>query len=160
MNTEIEYKLLSINPNSIDTVPNRGMLIKVRIVDIYDGDTFTILYMLDGTCMKTKIRLLGVDTPEIRKKKGCSDLESKAGKKIRDYLRKHMLEKIYYAKLLKHDKYGGRIVGDIYLANPEETEEDVSLSSFLLERKLGKVYDGKKKFPWNTSELDYILSEL
>ena len=57
---------------------------KAKIIDVYDGDTFTFEVDLGfSITVKEKIRLAGINTPEVR---GKSKLE---GIVVRDYVREY-----------------------------------------------------------------------
>ena len=81
------------------------------ITDIYDGDTVTcnIDVGFGIVLHKRKIRLLGIDTPEVRGE------EREEGLKARDWLRELVLGKeiILYTVKDRTGKYG-RLLGIIY----------------------------------------------
>lgn len=82
------------------------------ITDIYDGDTITatIDCGFGVKLEKQKIRLYGIDTPEVR------GSEKEEGRKVRDILREKILEKNVILKTIK-DKKGkyGRYLGIVFL---------------------------------------------
>jgi endonuclease YncB( thermonuclease family) len=43
-----------------------GTTIKARVLDVYDGDTMTVALPWKGTCYRFKLRLLGINTEELR----------------------------------------------------------------------------------------------
>lgn len=90
---------------------------KAYVTEVYDGDTITVDIDL-GFCMwikKEKIRLYGIDAPELR---GESREE---GLKSRNWLREQILNKEIVLETIKdkREKYGrmlGRIfINDIYI---------------------------------------------
>ena len=85
-----------------------------KVVKVYDGDTITIDIDLGfGIVMKNqKVRLYGINTPEIR-----GD-EREQGLISRDYLRDKILDKEIIIQTVK-DKTGkyGRWLGIIYIDN-------------------------------------------
>jgi micrococcal nuclease len=91
---------------------------------VYDGDTITVDIDLGfGVLLKNqKIRLYGINTPEVR---GESKEE---GKKVRDLVRQRILGKWVVIKT-RRDKKGkyGRYLGIVY-----ESEVEESLNDWLL----------------------------
>jgi micrococcal nuclease len=94
-----------------------------RVTDIYDGDTITVTIDCGfGLKMeKQKIRLYGIDTPEVRGE------EKEHGKKVRDILREKILDKNILLKTIK-DKKGkyGRYLGILFY-------ENVNINDWLIE---------------------------
>jgi micrococcal nuclease len=93
------------------------------VVKVYDGDTITVDIDLGfGIVLrKQKIRLYGVNTPEVRGE------EKELGKKVRDLLREKILGETIIVKTIK-DKKGkyGRWLGTIF--HKEENINDWLLS--------------------------------
>tara|TARA_A100001011_G_C14293053_1_gene837099 strand:+ start:851 stop:1174 length:324 start_codon:yes stop_codon:yes gene_type:complete len=81
------------------------------VVKVYDGDTITVDIDLGfGIVLrKQKIRLYGINTPEVRGE------EKELGKKVRDILREKILGETIIVKTIK-DKKGkyGRWLGTIF----------------------------------------------
>jgi len=139
-------------------------MIYAKVVDVYDGDTFTVIIMYGDLPMKLKIRLQGVDAPELVVKKTpgkvytseqleLMELEMRAGAHVRDKVKKLIEGKEVIVKLIKCDKYGGRQVGAVYL-KPQSYE---TLTEYLLSKRYGKPYQAQKKDDWTREELNYIL---
>ena len=148
-------RLANVNEEDVELVPHKNEFIPCRIVDVYDGDTITVIFMINKkTPFKTKIRLLGIDAPEL---KGGSNLEHEAGTAVRDYLINFISQqRIWWLKSKSWDKYGGRMLAHIHVGN--ESEE--TLSSILLKEELVKEYYGAKKSAWKVSELKNICKKL
>ena len=89
------------------------------VTGVYDGDTITVTIDCGfGLRMeKQKIRLFGIDTPEMR---GDEKVE---GKHVRDILREKILSKDIVLKTIK-DKKGkyGRYLGVVYVENVNMNE--------------------------------------
>ena len=85
------------------------------------------------------IRVLGIDTPEIRGK--CSE-EKKLALKARIFANKvfRSANKIEF-KNLQWGKYGGRLLSDVYL-------DDKLYSKMIIDEGLARPYDGKTKKGW------------
>lgn len=99
---------------------------QAKIIKVYDGDTFTFIVDLGfSITVKDKIRLYGVDTPELR------GPQKERGKKVRDYVKTLILDKTVTIKTHKKGKYG-RYVCEVFLQNGE------SLSDHLLQKRMAK----------------------
>ncbi len=127
--------LLKVNPATIANFPYADIT-SVRVVDVYDADTVTILFAHGDYIYKYKLRILGIDTPEIR---SHNQLLKNHAIKARNYV-KSMLpdDKLYDVKLYKWDKFGGRIIGEIFV-------ETKSLTDILVEQSFGVKYGGATK---------------
>lgn len=93
---------------------------KAYVTDVYDGDTITCIVDCGFNLgiQKTKIRLYGINTPELRGE------DRDIGILVRDELRKKILNKHIFLKTIK-DKKGkyGRFLGKIYIKNKDEDNE-------------------------------------
>lgn len=114
----------------------------VKYIRNYDADTITFeipnIHPLLGK--NISVRVLGVDTPELRTKDQCEKNLSKIAKTSVAKLLKNA-KKIDLVNI-KRGKYF-RIVADVQI-------DGKSLTSMLLEQKLAYSYDGgtKKKMDW------------
>lgn len=110
-------------------------------LDNYDGDTVTVhipnTHPLFGHAIK--VRLIGIDTPEI---KGSSPCEKEKAFYAKKYV-KSLLEKAEEIELRSpaRDKYF-RVLGDLWF-------DGRSLKDLLLEKKLAIPYDGGRKPNYN-----------
>ena len=112
-----------------------------KVVSVYDGDTVKIVFPLTDKeperLYKWNCRLINIDTPEIRTR----NLKEKAyGKKVRDFLRKKILNKIVTVSCKDFDKYGRLLVEIFY--------EDENINNWLIDNGYAKVYDGGTKHKW------------
>ena len=111
-----------------------------KIISVYDGDTFraNIKGLPDIIGKNIAIRILGIDTPEI---KGKCEEEKVVAIKARDFARKALFNaKTITLKNLKRDKYF-RLLADVYF-------DDTDLADALLVNNLAVKYSGKKKSSW------------
>ena len=111
-----------------------------KIISVYDGDTFRadIRGLPDIIGKNIAIRILGIDTPEI---KGKCEEEKIVAIKARDFSRKALLNaKTITLKNLKRDKYF-RLLADVYF-------DDIDLANALLVNNFAVKYSGKKKSSW------------
>lgn len=88
----------------------------VKVLKVYDGDTIWVAIKLKGSIFKIKVRLYGIDTPEMKpsRSKLNRDEEIKKAKEARDYLASLINNKIIILKSEGFGKYG-RVLGKLYL---------------------------------------------
>ena len=106
----------------------------------YDGDTcYVSAPALPGKLSKMSVRVLGIDTPEIKGK--CEKEKELAliGRQTANQLFR-AADKIEF-KDLKWDKYGGRVLSNVYL-------DGKLYSNILIEKGLARPYDGGAKKGW------------
>lgn len=165
--SEPKPTLKTVNHEEVESVPHKDKIIPAKVVDVYDGDTCTVIFEYGETFLKTKIRILGIDTPE-KKVRGydrsdpieskLAELEQEAGQYITDQVKDMMEGKIVDVRFKKWDKFGGRVNGDVFIGDLiEGAENTYTLTDFLLESGYAKPYSGKKKEPWTEAELNKIL---
>jgi len=111
---------------------------RATVTNVYDGDTATVNIDLGFDVILTdkRLRLRGVDTPEIRNK---NLEEKKRAYEARDFVRAKIAEvnNIIFIRTHKSGKYG-RYITDIWL-NAEDAEEgkwETTLNNMLLENNL------------------------
>ena len=87
-----------------------------KVISIYDGDTLTIGFRYLGKNFKTKIRMLGYDSPEMKPLKTLKDrdLEIEKAHSAKNFLENMVSNKILWIKFEKFDKYG-RPLANLYL---------------------------------------------
>jgi endonuclease YncB( thermonuclease family) len=138
----------------IDEIPelvkNRNFIAKV--IDCYDGDTCTIVFLLGNVPVKIKLRLNGIDTAELPRRKDGSDRtpeERELAYAARDFLKERVLEQCVYIELKGWDKWGGRVLGYLFCVDKKGRVVGISLNEQLLEEGLAVPYTGKKDVDWN-----------
>lgn len=141
-----------------------GMKIKAKVVDIYDGDSLTIVIPLFNKLYSFKTRLIGIDTLEIKapdyvnedikglyKEKACKAknfvLSNIIGEKIdetKKYTKKEVCDllnknkKLVTIECLNNDKYGRTLI-KLY------TDDKKCINDMLIENNLAYSYDGDTK---------------
>lgn len=119
-----------------------------RVTNVVDGDTLDVEVFFCpcvGFCT-LRIRLYGVDTPEMRpKEKDIPDPEIRAlhikyAIRARDAVQEIVFGKNVTVSIKCEDKYGGRYVGQVVVRNGVG-----DLSQWLIEQEYGIPYDGRKK---------------
>ena len=129
---------------------------KAHIIDCYDGDSITAIVDLGfKISMEMKVRLYGIQTPEIRTK---DEEEKKAGIVVRDYVRKRIFDKKVIVKSEK-DKAGkfGRYLLKVFY---EEEGIMIDLNNELVDKGYALSYYGEKKVPFTKEQLRRINNEL
>ena len=138
--------------DNIPTFSFSGKFFETKILDVYDGDTITILINLDKS-YKISCRLLGLDTPELRSN---DENEKKAGYLARDYLlflithqktsnlsRKEIRNllaentKKFKVECFDFDKYGRTLIKINF--------GGITLNDKMIEDGFAGIYDGNKK---------------
>lgn len=91
-----------------------------KVLSVYDGDTVTVGFYIDKECsvpMTYKVRLYGIDTPELRPSRSIPEEErkdiKKKAKEAASFLRARVHGKVLYLKCRCIGKYG-RLIGELY----------------------------------------------
>lgn len=116
-----------------------------KVVKVYDCDTITIatkvpyLTTLDESNIMYRfhVRLLGIDTPEMKTK---NEDEKAIAHLAQKTLSELILNKNVSLKNTSLDKYG-RILANVYM------EDGIELSSWAIEKRFAVFYDGGTKKP-------------
>lgn len=127
----------------IFAIPAQANIYEVEIIRIIDGDTVIIKAPFLPSPLKPElaVRVFGVDTPEKSWRGKCEyerehgELASLFTSSLIETTTKHQVD------LMKWDKFGGRVLGDIIL-------DGKSLRDLLIENGYAREYYGKKKESW------------
>lgn len=112
-----------------------------EIVRIIDGDTFEVKEkFFPEELGRIKVRIAGIDTPEKYPKAKCK-YEHELAIKAHKYTEKELKNKVVLIKNVKVDKYGGRVVADVYLTYGSFAESIIKMG-------LAREYDGRTKKSW------------
>lgn len=138
METNDYSELLKCDKNNTPFYTLNGHEYVCKCVSVYDGDSITVVFMPQGLdkFYKYKIRLTGIDTPEIRTK---NENEKKKAILVRDFLREKILNKIITIKCENFDKYG-RLLAKVYMIG-----ETKNINDIMIEKKYAYAYDGETK---------------
>lgn len=115
----------------------KGKFLECKVIDVYDGDTVTIIFPFENNCYKKKCRLSGIDTPEKRTK---NLEEKKEAIRAKEFLEEIVMNKIVWIKFEDWDKYG-RLMGYIY----KNKNSQKSVNNLLVENGFAYEYDGGTK---------------
>lgn len=112
--------------------------VEARVLRVLDGDTIHVVARIWlGQRLETKVRLAGVDTPEL--KGACAD-----ERKLAVRARKFLIDKLADGRALLRDVHFGRYAGRV-VARVENSDE-MDLSGALIRAGLGRPYkDGRRK---------------
>lgn len=156
-----EKELETTNFDNLELFTFNNLITKCKVVNVYDGDTVTIVFYYGNSPLKVKFRLYGFDTPEVKlyKSKENGELHKKAGLYVKDKLQDKILNKIFWVKFHEEEKYG-RTMGELFeIADKDNfTGKEQSINNWIIDKKYGKVYGGGKKEEFTKEELEYILN--
>lgn len=114
----------------------KGFSVPAKVIKVYDGDTCTCVFNTLGLGLyKHSVRLIGIDTPEI---KGKSQAEKIRAKEVRDFVKEKILNKVVTLECHGSDKYG-RVLGKI------TTSKGEIINDLLVSNGMANSYDGGKK---------------
>lgn len=152
---------------NFDTTPMFGfigMTVKAKVVEVYDGDTITIVFLYRGIIIKHRLRTEGYDSPELRPLRTIDhrDLHIECGQKARDYLSQLVLGKI--VKIIFNDKNTdkyGRLLGTIYLRDNNSSglscfcsnDQSININQLMIDHGYGMPYNGGKKVEFTYQDL-------
>lgn len=112
----------------------------VKVARVVDGDTFVVDISKESAIiqkMGLSVRINGIDTPELSKAKCLK--EKKLALKAKEFLEQVIKENYVILKNVKKDKFGGRIVADVFLPDNQ------NITELLLANNHGVKYFGDKK---------------
>ena len=126
--------------NYEDTTPFVLPLRSGKVVKVYDGDTFTVAFVFNGVLHRTQVRMLGIDTPEI---KGVTEVEKTRARAARTALQELILNKVVELTNTKMEPKWGRLLADVWVGG-------VHVNDYMLREGYAVPYDGGKKVEnWN-----------
>ena len=116
-------------------------IIKCKVIDVYDGDTITVILPWDGGVFKKKCRLTGIDCAEIRTK----DLREKScGYDAKKYLTDLLDNKNIWIECGDWDKFG-RLLITIFKNKEDVGNFQMSINQQMIDSNNAYKYDGKAK---------------
>lgn len=110
------------------------------VIDVIDGDSLRlrVRIWLDQE-LTVILRLSGIDAPELRSR--CAT-EQRIAEKAREMTAFLVTGQTVVLTNLRHDKYGGRILGEVRLADGRD------LATVLITANLARSYDGGTRQGW------------
>jgi endonuclease YncB( thermonuclease family) len=149
---------------NIDEVPMIEHLFKnvtktAKIVDIYDGDTFTAMIKLfdnQSSYVKIKTRTYGYDCPEMKPstKNKDRDNEKRFAQLSKRVVSDMILNKVVKLDCMGYDKYGRLLCKVIFDYNKTE----ICLNDWMVINSYGYSYKGDKKPDIEYYDKHYIVS--
>jgi endonuclease YncB( thermonuclease family) len=121
-----------------------GKTFYARACNIYDGDTFSIIFLHNNNVIKYRCRCLGYDSPEMKPSLSNPNRDKEkalavsAKNRFTELLTKHEFG-LVFVECFEFDKYG-RILVRVY--NMIDTK---SINEIMIEEGHGNIYDGGKK---------------
>ena len=151
-----EKELLNNSFSSLQKFTFSGIITKCRIIDVYDGDTVTIVFYNNDEPIKKSFRMYGYDAPEMKPLKTTPNrnLHIQAAKISKNVLFELTKNKILWVKFFNEEKYG-RLMGNLYFQEPNNVIK--SLNDYMIENGYGKIYKGDCKEEFSLDELNKIL---
>jgi endonuclease YncB( thermonuclease family) len=120
-----------------------GRKMQAKIVSVYDGDTCTAIFRCfpdtNSPLIQYRIRLVGVDTPELKPSLSIPNRDKIIAKarEAKKAVEDKILDKIVTMDCQGFDKYG-RILATI-------TVDSLNLNEWLISQNYAVIYDGKTK---------------
>lgn len=110
------------------------------VVKVIDGDTLVVRARIWlGQDVETRVRLQGVDTPELA---GACERERLLALRARDFIRLKIGDAKVVMRDIRYGKYAGRVIARILTADGEDS------SAALIEAGLGRPYHGGRRASW------------
>lgn len=111
-----------------------GLICPGRVIHIQDGDTLTVVIKIYGHFHKIKIRLVGIDAPELS--------SGERGADSKEFLKSFIGERGRVVVSIKgFDKYAGRWLGDVQVGGKSAVKE-------MLRSGHARSYSGRGAKPW------------
>jgi endonuclease YncB( thermonuclease family) len=135
------------NDKDIPYFTFKGKIFYALPCNIYDGDTFSVIFDYKGDLIKYKCRCMGYDCPEMKplmsnlNRLNEKELAHKAKDRLTELLYKHPT-KLIKIECLDFDKYGRLLI------NVWNMIDDKSINNIMIEEGHGKAYEGGTKEKW------------
>ena len=117
--------------------------VTAEVIRVLDGDTFDVRAQIwVGHFIETRVRINGIDTPEMRSK--CLDEKDKANA-AKQALEKMVLQQTVYLIDIENGKYAGRVLAKA------QTMDGTDLADAMIKQGYARPYNGGKRAGWCTS---------
>ena len=120
--------------NNVPRMEKKSFGMFMKVVNVYDGDTITVVCIVNKCPVRWRCRLQGYDAPEMRSK---DEEEKQKAILARDFLKEILPKKIFYGKCNGLDKYG-RLLLNIKVNN-------IDISQIMIQKGHAYSYNGGKK---------------
>ena len=120
-----------------------------KCVKCFDGDSIHIVLFIHGAYKRFKCRMNGIDTPSLY---AVNPKEKQHAREAKEFLSKHILDKLVYVHCGEFDKYG-RLLVDVYPYHKDTFESkhaqfENSMNQALINHGYAQAYNGDKKTPF------------
>ena len=133
-----------------------ALSVPATVTSVYDGDTIKVeAAVWPGITWTGSVRVLGVDTPELRAK--CPE-EKAAAVEAREFVKRTVG---YHVTLhnIKLGKFAGRVLADVQIHERDTSRSTDDLAELLIEQGHARPYDGGARAGWCESN-SALLDEL
>ncbi len=114
--------------------------VPARVLAVIDGDTITVRARIWlGQDVETRVRLAGVDAPELR---GACPRERALAKAARERVVSAVEGATISLIDIRYDKFGGRVLASVRTAAGDD------LAALLIADGLARIYEGGKRRSW------------
>lgn len=114
--------------------------IKANVIKVLEGDTLEVrLDVWLSQQVETKLRIIGIDTPEI---KGKCEFERNKSQEARAEMIRLINDSFVSISNIRYGKYAGRVIGDV------KTSDGVDVAKHMIEKGLARPYKGRKRTSW------------
>ncbi len=114
--------------------------VPARVVMVIDGDTLAVRARIwIGQDVETRVRVVGVDTPELR---GACSRERELAVAARAFVIEAIGSADVTLAAIRYDKFGGRVLASVHTASGAD------LATLLIDAGLGRPYDGAARGSW------------
>ena len=148
---KLQKKLSKTTNDEVPLFNFEGLKTDVKVVDIYDGDTFTGCFIYKNEIIKYKFRTVGYDSPEMKPplSKPGRDLEKQKAKEAREKFIEYSncQQSLISVEFGKFDKYG-RVLATIFNKHSGE-----NINQKMIQNGYGIPYDGGTKKEFNFSDI-------
>jgi endonuclease YncB( thermonuclease family) len=154
-----EQDLLNNSFSTLQKFTFSGIITKCKVVDVYDGDTVTIVFYHNDQPIKDTFRMYGYDSPEMKPLKTVQnrDLHIQAAKISKNIMLNLTKDKILWVKFNNEEKYG-RLMGGLYFQEPVNNTIK-SINDYMIENGYGKAYKGEHKDEFTLDDLNKIIKK-
>jgi len=118
----------------------------VKVLKVYDGDTIWIAIRINFKIYKLKVRMYGIDTPEMKplKTQKNRDQEIAAAKKAKKFLADLVDQRVVKMKCGEWDKYG-RLLGTLIIKGNGLCSSEINVNELMIKKGHAKSYFGGTK---------------
>lgn len=143
---------LKYQDNNVPLFSLEGNTYDAKVVDVYDGDTCTVVIKLYGKFRKFKVRCKGYDTPEMKPPLNSDNRDEiiKNAYKAKNYF----ISRVTNFKIIDNIKYSKEEYKEIF----EENSKIIKLECFGWDkygRLLANIYESNKNINQEMIDLEY-----